>query len=154
MRGAVPIVLATFPLLAGIAEAEMIFNIVFFIVLTSALLQGWSIPVVARFLRLDAPLQPKRQYPIEYAPVEGVDTKLVEFVVPFRSAIAGEPIVELGLPRGTLIVLINRGGSFLVPSGGTVLEEGDVLMVLARERTLPEVREMLMRQMPNDEGEA
>jgi len=154
LRGAVPIVLATFPLLAGIAEAEMIFNIVFFIVLTSALLQGWSIPVVARFLRLDAPLQPKRQYPIEYAPVEGVDTQLVEFVVPSRSAIAGEPIVELGLPRGTLIVLINRGGSFLVPSGGAVLEEGDVLMVLAGERTLPEVREILTRQMPNDEGEA
>lgn len=64
LRGAVPIILATFPLLAGIPKAEMIFNLVFFIVLASALLQGTSIPLVARWLRVDAPISAKPKYPI------------------------------------------------------------------------------------------
>jgi len=152
LRGAVPIVLATFPLVAGLAEAESIFNIVFFIVLTSALLQGWSIPAVARFLRLQAPIIPKRQYPIEYAPVDGVDTQLVEFIIPFSAAISGKPIVEIGLPRDSLIVLINRNENFLVPSGGTVLEEGDVVLVLVNQKNLAEVREILMRWKKPEEG--
>jgi len=152
LRGSVPIVLATFPLMAGLADAETIFNIVFFIVLTSALLQAWSIPLVARFLRLDAPIQQKRKYPIEYEPVEGVDTQLVEFVIPSSSAIAGNPIVELGLPPDSLIVLIARNESFLVPSGGTILEEGDVVMVLVNEGNLPAMREIMMQLKNPNEG--
>jgi len=152
LRGSVPIVLATFPLMAGFADAETIFNIVFFIVLTSALLQAWSIPLVARFLRLDAPIQQKRKYPIEYEPVEGVDTQLVEFVIPSSSAIAGNPIVELGLPPDSLIVLIARNESFLVPSGGTILEEGDVVMVLVNEGNLPAMREIMMQLKNPNEG--
>jgi len=152
LRGSVPIVLATFPLMAGFADAETIFNIVFFIVLTSALLQAWSIPLVARFLRLDAQIQQKRKYPIEYEPVEGVDTQLVEFVIPSGSAIAGNPIVELGLPPDSLIVLIARNESFLVPSGGTILEEGDVVMVLVNEGNLPAMREIMMQLKNPNEG--
>jgi cell volume regulation protein A len=152
LRGSVPIVLATFPLLAGVEDAEAIFNIVFFIVLTSALLQGWSIPVVARFLGLQAPMVPKRRYPIEYEPVEGVDAQLVEFIIPFNSAIAGKPIVELGFPRDSLIVLINRDENFFVPSGGTVLEEGDVVLTLVNRKNLTEVRDILMRwKKPKEE---
>jgi cell volume regulation protein A len=126
LRGSVPIVLATFPLLAGVAGSETIFNIVFFIVLTSTLLQGWSIPVVARLMKLQAPLEMKRHYPIEFAPIDGVDTQLVDFIIPFNAAIAGKAIVELGLPPDSLIVLVNRDEKFFVPSGGTVLEGGDV----------------------------
>jgi cell volume regulation protein A len=153
LRGSVPIVLATFPLLAGLEDAEAIFNIVFFIVLTSALLQGWSIPVVARLLRLQTPLKPKRRYPIEFEPQEGVDTELIEFIIPYSSAIAGKPIVELGLPRDSLIVLINRNESFLVPSGGTILEAGDVVQVLVNKNNLADVREILMCwKMPKEES--
>lgn len=153
LRGSVPIVLATFPLLAGVADAEAIFNIVFFIVLTSALIQGWSIPVVARFLRLDAPIQQMRQYPIEYAPMPGVDTQLLEFIIPYSSAIAGKQIVELGLPPDSLIVLVNRDENFFVPSGGTILEGGDVVLVLLNQNNLPEVRDILMQwKKPKEEG--
>ncbi len=152
LRGAVPVVLATFPLVAGVAGAEEIFNIVFFIVLTSAMLQGWSIPVVARLLKLQAPIVPKRQYPIEYAPVDGVDTELVEFIIPFSSAIAGKPIVELGFPRDSLIVLINRDEKFFVPRGGTALEGGDVVLVLVNQKNLVEVREILMRWKKQENG--
>ncbi len=152
LRGAVPVVLATFPLVAGVSDADIIFNIVFFIVITSALLQGWSIPIVARLLKLQAPLIPKRQYPIEYAPLAGVDTELVEFIVPYSSGIAGKPIVELGLPRDSLIVLVNRDQGFFVPRGGTTLEGGDVVLVLGSQKDLAKAGEILTRWKKPDEN--
>jgi potassium/hydrogen antiporter len=150
LRGAVPIVLATFPLLAGLPDAHLVFNLVFFIVLTSALLQGWSIPPVARMLRVDAPQEQKRKYPIEFSPVEGTDTELVDLIVPYNSAAADKPIVQLGMPEDSLIVLVSRNEEFLVPSGGTVLQEGDTVLALVNKRNLPEVRSILARQ--NDPG--
>jgi potassium/hydrogen antiporter len=146
LRGAVPIILATFPLLARLPDAGLIFNVVFFIVLTSALLQGWSLPVVARLLRVDSPLERKRPSPLEFAPVKGADTDLIDLMVPVRSAVAGVPLIELGLPRNTLIVLISRDENFLVPSGGTILQEGDTLLVLVNKANIPEVRALLSTQ--------
>ncbi len=146
LRGAVPVILATFPLVAGLPEAELIFNVVFFIVLTSALLQGWSIPVVARLLKVDAPFKKKPRYPIEFAPIEGVDTELVDLIVPYNSAIAGKSLVELSLPHDSLIVLINRDQNFIVPSGGTVLQESDTVLVLVNKNNLPIVREIFSKQ--------
>jgi cell volume regulation protein A len=140
LRGAVPIILATFLLTAQLPGAQVMFNVVFFIVLTSALLQGWSIPPVARLLRVDAPFERKRRSPIEFAPVEGSDTQLVDVIVPYNSEAAGKSLVELGLPQGSLIVLITRNDEFLVPTGGTVLQAGDALLVLVTEKNLPEVR--------------
>jgi cell volume regulation protein A len=150
-RGAVPIVLATFPLIGGIPESDMIFNVVFFIVLTSALLQGWSIPFVARLLRLQAPFPQRRKYPIEFAPVEGVDTELIDLFIPFGGAASGKSIVELGLPKDSLIVLLSRDDRYIVPSGGTVLEEGDVVLVLVNGDNLAEVRSRLT-MLTKDEG--
>ncbi len=82
LRGAVPIILATFPPLAGILEVDLIFNVIFFIALTSVLLQGTSIPPVARWLGVDAPLVPKRAYPIEYVPMDGLKSELKELPIP------------------------------------------------------------------------
>lgn len=146
LRGAVPIVLATFPLLAGLPDAQLMFNLVFFIVLTSALLQGWSIPSMARLLRVDAPHELRRKYPLEFSPMEGVDTELVDLIVPYNSAAAGKPIVELGMPQDSLIVLVSRNEEFLVPSGGTVLQEGDTILVLVNKENLPDTRAILAKQ--------
>ena len=147
LRGAVPVVLATFPLIARVPDAEFIFNVVFFIVFTSALFQGWSIPVAARLLHLDSPLPSKPRIPIEYSPVEGADTELVDLTVPHESAVAGKSIIEIAMPRGSLITLITRNDEFLVPSGGTVLHEGDTILVVANKTTLPEVRSILERRV-------
>ncbi|HSF29433.1 MAG TPA: potassium/proton antiporter, partial [Candidatus Tectomicrobia bacterium] len=130
LRGAVPIILATFPMLAGVPQAEMMFNVVFFTVLTSVLLQGTSLPVVAKWLGVDAPLPEKPRYPLDFVPTGHENSDLVEISVPPNGAAAGKQIVELGLPPGALIVLVNRADEFLVPSGGTVLEAGDKLLVL------------------------
>ncbi len=143
LRGAVPIVLATFPLIAGIAHADRIFNLVFFVVLTSTLLQGWSIPPVARFFKVDAPAERRRKYPLEMISSDGINTGLVDLVLPAGSAAAGKSIVELGLPRDTLIVLVGRNDTYLVPTGGTVLEEGDTLLALAGDAQLPALRSAL-----------
>ncbi|MBI4548335.1 MAG: potassium/proton antiporter [Ignavibacteriae bacterium] len=147
LRGAVPIILATFPLLANVSNAKLIFNLVFFIVLTSTLLQGWSIPIVAKFLKVNIPVKQKRWYPIEFESRIGIDTDLIELIVPYTSAAVGKSLVELGLPNDSLVVLIVRNDNYVVPSGGTVLEAGDTLLVLVNKNNLSQVRVILAEQL-------
>ncbi|HOW27533.1 MAG TPA: potassium/proton antiporter [Elusimicrobiota bacterium] len=143
LRGSVPIVLATFPLQAGLDQDHFIFNLVFFIVITSVLLQGTSIPLVARWLRVDAPLVRKRRYPIDFDDSENADMQLVDFIVPFGARAAGQSILNLGFPKDSLITLISRNEEFILPRGETLLEEGDVLLMLVDKKTLPAVRAVL-----------
>jgi potassium/hydrogen antiporter len=142
LRGAVPIVLATFPLLAGMPRAEMIFDLVFFIVLTSILLQGTSIPLFAKWLKLEAPVRDK-VHPLELERTAGLTTELVDVEVPHGSSVIGKQIVGAGLPKGALIVLIGRGSEFIVPNGGTVIELGDRLLMLADEEDLGKTRSIV-----------
>jgi cell volume regulation protein A len=132
LRGAVPIILATFPLIAKTPNADTIFNVVFFIVLTSVLLQGTSIPAVAKLLKVDAPLSGKRIYPISLEYTEGINTGLEELIVPYNATAVGKKIFELGTPEECLIVLICRDEKFFIPKGTTVLEAGDVLLTLGK----------------------
>lgn len=139
LRGAAPIILATFPLLAGLPQADLIFNVVFFIVLTSVLLQGTTLSPVARWLRVDAPAVPKRTYPLEYNPMAGLKGELKELPIQSDSVMAGKAIVELGLPANFLIVLIARDNDFVLPSGGTVVQGGDTLLVLSDKVSFDDV---------------
>jgi cell volume regulation protein A len=143
LRGAVPIILATFPLIAGVQNAELIFNIVFFIVLTSVLLQGWSLVPAAVLLKVAKPLEEKKRYPIEFNPVEGADTELVDFIVPYNSKVAGKALVDLFFPADSRIVLIWRNEQSIVPSGGTVLEPGDTLLILVNKGNLDEIKRIV-----------
>lgn len=143
LRGAVPIILATFPLLAKLPHSELMFYLVFFIVLTSAILQGGTIPWIARLLQLSTPLEISRKSPIEFMPTEKLETDLQNFIVPYSSDIAGKTIVEIGLPEDTLIVLIIRNEQFIVPSGGTVIESGDVLQILGSKKSFKEFQALL-----------
>jgi cell volume regulation protein A len=143
LRGAVPIVLATFPLLAGLPKSEMIFNIVFFVVLTSALVQGVSIPWVAKRLGLEAPAEEPRRAPLRLGPGVGSQTRLEDFILPYGSPKVGKTLVSLNMPKDSLIALIGRGERFVVPDGSTPLEAGDVLWVLVSDTSLPKVRDIL-----------
>jgi len=143
LRGAVPIVLATFPLLAKLPNAGMIFDIVFFIVLASVLLQGTSIPMMARWLRVEVPLPPKPQLPVEIGPSCNVKNELVEITIPPHSSVVGKQVVELGMPPGTLIVLISRDGECFAPGGSTVLAENDALLLFAERADLTKIRLIL-----------
>ncbi len=152
LRGAVPIILATFPLLAGAPQAETIFNLVFFIVLTSVLLQGTSLPVVARLLGVDAPMPEKHKYPLEFVPTKDLKSELVEVPIPHHSIAVGQRIVDLGIPQGALIALVSRGDEFIVPNGATALEAGDTLLVLAGKDDLTATQSIFEQQKSGTDG--
>jgi cell volume regulation protein A len=146
LRGSVPIVLATFPLMAGLDHDHFIFNLVFFIVITSVLLQGTTIPLVARWLGVDAPLVRRRRYPIDFEESADSDVQLVDVIVPFGSKAAGQTVLQLGFPRGALITMVGRNDKFLMPNADTVLQEGDVLLMLINQEALPAARAILERR--------
>ncbi|HWP86202.1 MAG TPA: potassium/proton antiporter [Terriglobia bacterium] len=141
LRGAVPIILATFPLVAGVPHADLLFNIVFFIVLTSVLLQGTTLPLVAKWLGLRAPLSARSKYELELFSGKS-DSELAEITVSESSPAVGKQVVELQLPRSSLIVLLNRNGTSLVPRGATVLQPGDTLLLLSSKADLAAVRSL------------
>lgn len=144
LRGAAPIILATFPLLAGVEQSNTIFNLVFFIVLTSALVQGTTLPYVARLLHVDAPLESKPSYPIAFVPTEPIQSDLLELTIQPGSEAAHKRIVDLeDLPETALIVLIRRNTEFLVPRGSTMLQEGDNLLVLAEPADLSRLQALV-----------
>ena len=136
LRGSVPIILATFPFMAGIAQAGIIFNIVFFIVIASVLIQGTSIPIVAKILKLDLPWSNKTRYPIEFEKTERIDAELSDVIIPYNSIAVGKTIRDLNVPEKCLIMLISRNDKFIIPAGPTIIEGGDVLLVLANSEDL------------------
>lgn len=139
LRGAAPIVFATYPLIAGVEKADMIFNIVFFIAVLSILLQGTTLSLMARWLKLSIP-ESARNYPLDIELSDEVKSELVEITLPKNSPKAGKTLVELDLPKPALIVLIKRGQKFITPNGSTMLEAGDRLMIMAdNQQTLDEV---------------
>jgi cell volume regulation protein A len=132
LRGAVPIILATFPLVAGVPGGEELFNIVFFVVLASTLVQGTTIPAVARWLRLDGPA-------FEQEPIwagEPVQRGLFEYRVPADSPMIGRQIAQAGLPAAAEVVLLRRYDAYVVVKGSTRLRRDDVLLLLADEAAL------------------
>lgn len=131
LRGAAPIILATFPLVAGVFNANTIFHLVFFIVLASVLLQGPSIPYVARLLKLDAPPETERPSHFEPALSGELQSQLKEIIVPPGSFLAGKRIVDIRLPAEFLVVLIRRDDGFIIPSGATDIQVGDTLYVIS-----------------------
>jgi potassium/hydrogen antiporter len=144
LRGAVPIILGTFPLLAGLPNADHIFNLVFFIVLTSVLLQGTSLPLVVRKLGLAAPSQrPKPRYALEFEEGEGMEATLMDFIIPYNSAAIGRPILDLRLPEQSVITLISRNDEYIVPTGTTRLQGGDVLLIILNKASVAEAHKIL-----------
>ncbi len=140
LRGAVPIVVATYPLLVDASGAKAIFNLVFFVVFISVLLQGTTIPIVSKWLGVASPLVKPFRYPIEYNPTSDLKNELVEIPVPAGSPVIGRSLVEIKLPTGALIVLIRRADETFVPRGSTYIDSGDTLLVLAERDALSATR--------------
>lgn len=133
LRGAVPIVLATYPLIYGAEKAHAIFNIVFFISITSVLIQGTTLSVVAKWLGLTLPenLKPRTQTDLELN--DSIKSKLREVVIPATSSVVGKQIVQIGLPKTSLIAIIKREDNYITPHGATVLNANDKLYLLAED---------------------
>ncbi|UGU15612.1 potassium/proton antiporter [Sinomicrobium kalidii] len=131
LRGAVPIVFATYPLLAGIDKADIIFNIVFFISVTSVLIQGTTLSVIAKWLHVALPQKAKRKTPVDIFLADSAKSALEEIHLQHDNPSVGKKIVDLHFPKNAIIAMIKRQGKYITPNGMTVLETGDSLVVLA-----------------------
>ncbi len=131
LRGAVPIVFATYPLLAGIDKAHIIFNIVFFISVTSVLIQGTTLAIVAKWLKVSLPEKVKKITDLDRLTLELPKSSAREFVVNPNYYAVDKRIVELNFPRSAFIVTILRDGKYIRPGGSTQVRENDQLMVIA-----------------------
>lgn len=128
LRGAVPIVLATYPLNAGYAEGRELFNTVFFVVLVSTAVQGSSVVAVAARLGLRRDARPWEPV-VEALPLDGVEADLVEVDVTDDLPVAGRPLRTVPLPAGALMTMVVRDGAALIPTGETVLRGGDQAVI-------------------------
>ncbi|HKP31372.1 MAG TPA: potassium/proton antiporter [Chitinophagaceae bacterium] len=145
LRGSVPIVFATYPLLAGIPKAELIFNLVFFISVTSVLLQGTTLSHMARWLHVSVPQKAKRRTGLDFELDENVKSEMEEINLAAGSSAIGKKVVQLGIPATVSIIAIKRKEVFIVPVGSTELMSEDVLYILAEDkRGLELMKEVIM----------
>jgi cell volume regulation protein A len=140
LRGAVPVILATVPVLAGAPGATHIFDVVFFIVFVNAIVPGTTVPWVTRRFGLghDSPPPPRAVLEIESR--AELDGELLSFYVDEALDVAGVPMSDIPFPEGAAATLIVRGRTLIAPKGQTALEVGDHVYVLTPHSGVPVVR--------------
>ncbi len=143
LRGAVPVILATFPLTAGVGGAQQLFDLVFFVVLLSVIIQGTTLGRLAKVVGV----QLKQSDNLDLTPVKG--SELIEVVIGADSPVIGKQVVELGMPSTALLVLLKRQEQSYIPRGSTVLELGDLLVVATRKEDQEELRLKLAGKQNN-----
>lgn len=128
LRGAVPIIFATYPIIAGIPNSNYIFNLVFFVALTSILIQGTTLPLVAKLLHVALPKNVKKN-DLSLTLSEKPQNQLYKIRISKENTFIGKSVVSIHFPNDARIVLINRDETFFAPEGYTILKENDVLMI-------------------------
>lgn len=149
LRGAVPIVLATYPLLKqvpSLSEARTLFHLVFFVVVLSVLLQGTTIPWVAKWLKVLSPLQPKFRHTAPYQTTNSLKKEMVEMVVPEGSSLIGWSLLDLSKSTDVFTVLIHRNGDVIVPRGSTTLEAKDQILLLGQPQEIENFQKLLEKK--------
>ena len=140
LRGAVPIVLAIYPVLFGAPGAQMIFNVVFFVVVVNAFLPGATVTWATRVFDMDADAPPRPHAVLELESMDPLRGELMTFYVDEALAVTGVPLSELPFPEGAAASLIIRGNELIPPRGSTTLEHGDYVYIFSR----PEDRGLLV----------
>ncbi|WP_328335462.1 MULTISPECIES: potassium/proton antiporter [unclassified Streptomyces] len=133
LRGAVPVILATIPMVSGIDGSSRVFNIVFVLVVVYTLVQGPTLPWLARKLSLGEGADAAADLGIESAPLERLRGHLLSVAIPAKSRMHGVEVGELRLPKGAAVTLVVRDGTSFVPLPSTVLRRGDELLVVATD---------------------
>lgn len=130
LRGAVPIIFATYPVVENVPGASQIFNIVFFITIISLIVQGTTIGKVANMLGLSSPMEKEgNDFGVELP--EEIDTDLSDMVIQEKHLQNGDTLKDMNLPKGTLVMIVKRDESYLVPNGSLKLQVGDKLLLIA-----------------------
>jgi len=145
LRGSVPIVMATYPLVAGVGKADIIFNLVFFIALTSLIFQGSFVPLVAKMLKVQRPEQISPR-PSEIVAPFNPQKDMTQIIVPEWSSLVNKSIIDLKLADDLLIILIERKGNTVIPRGGTVIESSDRFYVLGDDSAVKNLRARVMER--------
>lgn len=136
LRGAVPIIFATYPVIARIEGSDKLFNIVFFITLMSLVVQGMTISFVARKLHLDMPEEKTgNEFGVELP--EELDTHLKDLILTDEMLEQGNRLADMNIPQGTLVMMIKRGEDYIVPNGQLELKVGDVLLFISQKSSSP-----------------
>ena len=134
LRGAVPIIFATYPVLAKIEGSQQLFNIVFFITLLSLLLQGMTISRIARWLHLDLPQEKEgNDFGVELP--DEIDTRLRDLTLTADMLASGNKLANMSIPKGHLVMLVKRGSEFIIPNGQMELHEGDKLLIISENKS-------------------
>ncbi|MEE1315636.1 MAG: potassium/proton antiporter [Prevotella sp.] len=132
LRGAVPIIFATYPVVAGIDGADAIFNIVFFITILSLVIQGTTVSLIANKLGLSIPVEKKgNEFGVELP--EEINTNLSDMVITEKDIAGGDTLKEMSLPKGTLVMIVKRDEEFLIPNGTLKLHVGDRLLLISEK---------------------
>ena len=132
LRGAVPIIFATYPVVANVEGSNMIFNIVFFITIVSLIVQGTSVSFVARLLHLSTPLEKTgNDFGVELP--EEIDTDLSGMTITMEMLNEADTLKDMNLPKGTLVMIVKRGDEFLIPNGTLKLHVGDKLLLISEK---------------------
>ena len=130
LRGAVPIIFATYPVIAEIEGSNQIFNIVFFITLLSLVIQGMTISKAARLLHVDLPaVKEGNEFGVELP--ENIDSQLKDLTLTAEMLKEGNKLKDMNIPQGTLVMLIKRDNEFIIPNGQMELHEGDKLLIIS-----------------------
>ncbi|WP_188207282.1 potassium/proton antiporter [Alkalibacillus aidingensis] len=146
LRGAVPIVLATFPIVAGIENADTYFNIIFFVVLISALVQGSTISYVASKLGLMGPVKDTPHHSIELISIAQANAEMVQFQTNRDNAIVGKKLHEIDFPKKASISAIVRGDDLVTPYGDTEIQAGDFLYILVSKKYHSQLMKVLNKK--------
>ena len=133
LRGATPIIFATYPVLAQIEGSQQLFNIVFFITLLSLVIQGMTITKAAKILQLDLPA-PKEGNEFGVELPEEIDTHLNDLTLTAEMLEDKNRLAEMQIPKGTLVMLVKRGNEFLIPNGQMELKPGDKLLLISENK--------------------
>ncbi|MZP67061.1 MAG: potassium/proton antiporter, partial [Bacteroidales bacterium] len=151
LRGAVPIIFAIIPLYHDVPHARIIFNIVFFCTLVSLLVQGTSLPLVARWLKLsEKPRQLKKLEDFDIDLSNDIKSVTTEIELTSDMLAKGNRLMDLPFPGNTLVVLIKRGENYFVPTGKTVLKDKDkILIITDNQEALMETYEKLGVEIEN-----
>ncbi len=145
LRGALPVVFATFPVIEGVPQADLFFNLVFFVVITSALIQGATIDPLARLLGVTTS-EPALPRPLmEVGTIRRLGAEVLEFPVRPEDALVGRLVNQLGLPRDALVNIIVREDEALLPRGSTEVAAGDRLHIVVREAARRDVEGLFER---------
>lgn len=135
LKGAVPIILATYPLMFGVPDATLLFNLVFFVVIVSAIAQGWSLRLMAERIGVQGPALPQPPIALEISSLRHVEGDIVDYSVVDTTRAAGRRLRELALPGGAVVALITRDTQIIPPRGSTEILPGDHVFIVLRPET-------------------